>query len=86
MILENDKDVSEELVTFRRTGNVLKDLNSAGLRDSFRERPFNRVPKIDSTLTSFHKMLVDLDILELLEPTDLITNNLDDFIKGIETI
>jgi Na+-transporting NADH:ubiquinone oxidoreductase, subunit NqrA len=78
VILENDKDASEELVTFRRTGNVSKDLNSAGLWDSFRERPFNRVPKIDSTPDHVFINACRSDILEL-EPTDLIINNLDDF-------
>ena len=48
VILENDKNANEELVTFRRSGNVSRDLNAAGLWDSFRERPFNRVPAIDA--------------------------------------
>ena len=85
VILENDKDTNEELVTFRRTSNVSKDLNSAGLWDSFRERPFNRVPNIDSKPDYIFINACRHDNLEF-EPTDLIVNNLDDFIKGIETI
>ena len=85
VILENNKDANEELVTFRRTGNVSKDLNSAGLWDSFRERPFNRVPNIDSKPNYIFINACRKDNLEF-EPSDLIVNNLDDFIKGIETI
>ena len=85
VILENNKDANEELVTFRRTGNVSKDLNSAGLWDSFRERPFNRVPNIDSKPNYIFINACRQDNLEF-EPSDLIVNKLDDFIKGIETI
>jgi len=85
VILENDKNASETPVTFRRSGNVSRDLNAAGLWDSFRERPFNRVPAIDAKPDHVFINACKTDVLEL-EPTDLIINNLDDFIRGIETI
>ena len=69
----------EELAMFQ------KDLNSAGLWDSFRERPFNKVPQLDSKPDYVFVNACKTDSLEF-EPSELIVNHLDNFIKGIETI
>ena len=44
--IENDK--KNTLFELNISGDIGEDLNSAGLWDSFRERPFDRVPNINS--------------------------------------
>ena len=85
VILENDKNIDKDPISFRRSGNPEKDINSAGLWDSFRERPFNKVPQLDSKPDYVFVNACKTDSLEF-EPSELIVNHLDDFIKGIETI
>ena len=83
VILENDKDASEELVTFRRTGNVSKDLNSAGLWDSFRERPFNRVPNINTRPDFLFINACKADGLEA-SPNQILEVEAENFLAGIK--
>tara|TARA_B100000674_G_scaffold150035_1_gene119287 strand:- start:68 stop:1384 length:1317 start_codon:yes stop_codon:yes gene_type:complete len=81
--IENDK--KNTLFELDITGDISKDLSNAGLWDSFRERPFDRVPNINSKPNYIFVNCCRKDSLEL-SPNLIISNENNFFNLGLDML
>ena len=81
--IENDK--KNTLFELDVTGHISKDLSNAGLWDSFRERPFDRVPNINSKPNYIFVNCCRKDSLEL-SPNLIISNENNFFNLGLDML
>ena len=81
--IENDK--KNTLFELDVTGDISKDLSNAGLWDSFRERPFDRVPNINSKPNYIFVNCCRKDSLEL-SPNLIISNENNFFNLGLDML
>ena len=81
--IENDK--KNTLFELNISGDIGEDLNSAGLWDSFRERPFDRVPNINSKPNYIFVNCCRKDPLEL-NPNLIISKENNFFDLGLDAL
>jgi Na+-transporting NADH:ubiquinone oxidoreductase subunit A len=81
--IENDK--KNTLFELNITGDIGEDLNNAGLWDGFRERPFDRVPNINSKPNNVFVNCCRKDSLEL-SPNLIISNENKFFNLGLDML
>ena len=79
------KQQTEENLEFKKSKNFNEELNNAGLWDSFRERPFNRVPAVNSTPDFIFVNACKTDKLDL-DPNLIIELESEYFLKGLQNL
>ncbi len=79
------KRQTEDNLEFKRSKNLNEELNNSGLWDSFRERPFNRVPSLNSKPDFIFVNACKTDKLDL-DPNLIIELESDNFLKGLQNL
>ena len=74
---------NDDSVAFDQTSNKLENLLNAGLWDSFRERPFNRVPNINTSPDFLFINACKVDGLEV-SPNQILEVENENFVAGIK--
>ena len=74
---------NDDSVAFDQTSNKLENLLNAGLWDSFRERPFNRVPNINTSPDFLFINACKVDGLEV-SPNQILEVENENFLAGIK--
>ena len=79
------KRQTEDNLEFKRSKNLNEELNNSGLWDSFRERPFNRVPSLNSKPDFIFVNACKTDKLDL-DPNLIIELESENFLKGLQNL
>ncbi|GIR02535.1 MAG: hypothetical protein CM15mP12_0660 [Gammaproteobacteria bacterium] len=79
------KRQTEDNLGFKRSKNLNEELNNSGLWDSFRERPFNRVPSLNSKPDFIFVNTCKTDKLDL-DPNLIIELESENFLKGLQNL
>ncbi len=79
------KRQTEDNLEFKRSKNLNEELNNSGLWDSFRERPFNRVPSLNSKPDFIFVNACKTDKLDL-DPNLIIELESENFLKGLQSL
>ena len=79
------KRQTEDNLEFKRSKNLNEELNNSGLWDSFRERPFNRVPSLNSKPDFIFVNTCKTDKLDL-DPNLIIELESENFLKGLQNL
>ena len=74
---------NDDSVAFDQTSNKLENLLNAGLWDSFRERPFNRVPNINTRPDFLFINACKVDGLEA-SPNQILEVEAENFVAGVK--
>ena len=74
---------NDDSVAFQQTNNKLENLRRASLWDSFRERPFNRVPNINTRPDFLFINACKTDGLEV-SPNQILEVEAENFVAGIK--
>ncbi len=76
---------NEENLEYRKPKNLIDELVNSGLWDSFRERPFNRVPALNSKPDFIFINVCKIDELDL-DPNPIIKLESENFLKGLQKV
>ena len=76
---------NEENLEYRKPKNLIDELVNSGLWDSFRERPFNKVPALNSKPDFIFINVCKIDELDL-DPNPIIKLESENFLKGLQKV
>jgi len=74
---------NDDIVAFNQASNKLENLKNAGLWDSFKERPFNRVPNINTKPDFLFINACKVDGLEA-SPNQILEVEAENFVAGVK--
>ena len=74
---------NDDIVAFNQASNKLENLKNAGLWDSFKERPFNRVPNINTKPDFLFINACKVDGLEA-SPNQILELEAENFVAGVK--
>ena len=74
---------NDDVVAFNQASNKLENLKNAGLWDSFKERPFNRVPNINTKPDFLFINACKVDGLEA-SPNQILELEAENFVAGVK--
>ena len=76
---------NEENLEYRKPKNLIDEIVNSGLWDSFRERPFNKVPALNSKPDFIFINVCKADELDL-DPNPIIKLESENFLKGLQKV
>ena len=77
------KKTNDDLIAFDQANNKIENLKNASLWDSFRERPFNRVPNVNTKPDFLFINACKVDGLEV-SPNQILEGENENFLAGIK--
>ena len=77
------KKTNDDLIAFDQANNKIENLKNASLWDSFRERPFNRVPNVNTKPDFLFINACKVDGLEV-SPNQILESENENFLAGIK--